>query len=106
MFLRAVEFALETTGTENIARDGPVKLELEATVRPGSSGTSEVSKESASANPYYLPWALRGVLEEPYVKEHLQDEVKELVELFEKWRPVSKVMKDVRFRLEAVRSKL
>lgn len=83
-----------------------MKLELDTAGRPGSSGASEVVKESAGANPYYLPWALRGVLEEPYIKEHLQEEVKGLVEMFEKWRPVSKVLKDVKFRLEAVRSKL
>ena len=84
-----------------------MKLELASTTgRPGSSGGLEAAKDSAGTNPYYLPWALRGVLEEPYVKEHLQGEVTELVEMFEKWRPVSKVLKDVRFRLEAVRSKL
>ncbi|KAL9074040.1 MAG: hypothetical protein Q9157_004530 [Trypethelium eluteriae] len=108
VFHRAVEFALETTGTEGMARNGEVGIEVDTSaIRPGSSNAgNEVMKESAGANPYYLPWALRGVLEEPYVKEHLQGEVKELVEMFEKWKPVSKILKDVKFRLEAVRSKL
>ncbi|KAL9095342.1 MAG: hypothetical protein Q9165_002213 [Trypethelium subeluteriae] len=108
VFERAVAFALETTGTEGMARNGEVEIEIDTSaIRPGSSNAgNEVMKESAGANPYYLPWALRGVLEEPYVKEHLQGEVKELVEMFEKWKPMSKVLKDVKFRLEAVRSKL
>ena len=36
----------------------------------------------------------------------MSEEVKGLVNEFEEWRPVSKVLKDVRFRLEGVRSKL
>ncbi|KAI9687935.1 MAG: hypothetical protein M1822_002017 [Bathelium mastoideum] len=106
VFLRAVEFALETTGMETLSGEREVRLEREAAVRPSSSSASEIVKESAGANPYYLPWALRGVLEEPYVKEHMHEEVKELIGHFEKWKPTSKVLKDVRFRLEAVQSKL
>jgi hypothetical protein len=60
----------------------------------------------AGSNPFFLPWALRGLLEEEKVRKELGDEVQELLRLFENWRPVSKPLKDVRFRLEAVRSKL
>jgi hypothetical protein len=50
---------------------------------------------------------LRGILEEEVVKgEAMKEEVKALVEGFEEWKPTSKVLKDVRFRLEGVRSKL
>lgn len=59
-----------------------------------------------TANPYFLPWAMRGILEEEIVKRDMQDQVKELVNLFEDWRPASKPLRDVRFRLEAVKSKL
>jgi hypothetical protein len=58
---------------------------------------------SANANPYVLPWAVRGVLEEDMVKREMRGEVEELVKEFEAWRPTSKVLKDVRFRLEGVR---
>lgn len=66
---------------------------------PGSVGTAE-------KNPFVLPWAVRGLLEEDLVKRDpkVQAEVKELVREFEAWRPNSKVLKDVRWRLEGVRS--
>ncbi|KAK8220083.1 hypothetical protein M8818_000499 [Zalaria obscura] len=59
-----------------------------------------------NANPYFLPWALRGILEEEVVKREMGDEVRALVAQFEDWKPTSKVLKDVRWRLEGVKSKL
>ncbi|USW49392.1 hypothetical protein Slin15195_G027110 [Septoria linicola] len=63
---------------------------------------------AAEKNPFVLPWAVRGMLEEELVKSDakLQLEVKELVQEFEEWKPTSKVLKDVRWRLEGVRSML
>ncbi|KAF2851728.1 hypothetical protein T440DRAFT_422357 [Plenodomus tracheiphilus IPT5] len=66
----------------------------------------EPSASSVNANPFFLPWAMRGLLEEEFVKRELEGEVEELLGLFEKWKPVSKGLKDVKFRLEGVRSKL
>ncbi|KAH9866155.1 hypothetical protein J1614_008720 [Plenodomus biglobosus] len=66
----------------------------------------EPSASSANPNPFFLPWAMRGLLEEEFVKRELGGEVEELLALFEKWKPVSKGLKDVKFRLEGVRSKL
>lgn len=66
----------------------------------------EMPASGSNANPYFLPWALRGILEEDIVRREMGDEVKELVKLYEEWRPNSKVLKDVKFRLEGVRSKL
>lgn len=60
----------------------------------------------ANSNPYFLPWAMRGVLEEEYVKRELQGETSFLLDQFDGWRPSSKVLKDVKFRLDAVKSKL
>ncbi|KAL8830740.1 MAG: hypothetical protein Q9191_001270 [Dirinaria sp. TL-2023a] len=57
-------------------------------------------------NPYILPFAMRGLLEEDYVKLNLQHEVTELLQQFDDWKPSSKVLKDVKFRLEGVRSRL
>jgi hypothetical protein len=56
--------------------------------------------------PFYLPWAMRGVLEEELVKTELADECGHLLNLFEEWRPTNKKLQDVRFRLEALKSKL
>ncbi|KAM0126870.1 hypothetical protein ACHAPC_008451 [Botrytis cinerea] len=59
-----------------------------------------------NANPYVLPWIMRGVLEEEFVKTELHNEAVELLKQFDDWKPTTKVLQDVKYRLEAVRSKL
>jgi hypothetical protein len=59
-----------------------------------------------NGNPYFLPWSLRGMLEEAIVRTQLSDECGQLLEQFEDWKPVSKTLKDVKFRLEGIRSKI
>ncbi|KAF2028679.1 hypothetical protein EK21DRAFT_101703 [Setomelanomma holmii] len=66
----------------------------------------EPSATSANPNPFFLPWAMRGLLEEDFVKKELGKEVEELLGMFEEWKPTGKQLKDVKFRLEGVRSKL
>jgi hypothetical protein len=61
---------------------------------------------SKDSNPFFLPWAMRGILEEEKVRKELGDECRQLLALFEDWRPTSKGLKDVKFRLEALKSKL
>lgn len=83
----AVTFALETTTLPNVSltrRQGP----------------------STGSNPYILPFAMRGILEEDFVKSELQTEAHELLREFDEWKPTTKVLKDVKFRLEGVRSRL
>ncbi len=57
-------------------------------------------------NPYHLPWIMRGLLEEDFVKTDLSSETAELLKQFDDWKPATKALKDVKYRLEAVRSKL
>lgn len=73
-----------------------------------SGSTLQIKRptSSLSANPYILPFAMRGLLEEEYVKRELYDETMELLKKFDEWKPSSKVLKDVKFRLEGIRSKL
>ena len=59
-----------------------------------------------NANPYVLPWIMRGLLEEDFVKTELYSETSELLKQFDEWKPITKALKDVKYRLEAVRSKL
>lgn len=59
-----------------------------------------------SQNPYILPFAMRGLLEEDFVRAELYSETTELIRQFDDWKPSTKVLKDVKFRLEGVRSKL
>ncbi|ETS75653.1 hypothetical protein PFICI_12597 [Pestalotiopsis fici W106-1] len=60
----------------------------------------------SSSNPYILPWIMRGLLEEGIVKTELSAETAELLQQFDDWKPVTKALKDIKFRLEAVRSRL
>lgn len=86
----AVCHALETT---NLSVNVPL------IVKDHEGGVS-----TANSNPYFLPWAMRGLLEEDFVRREMKDEVEDLLGLFESWKPQSKGLKDVRFRLEAVRT--
>ncbi|EHA18902.1 hypothetical protein ASPNIDRAFT_202315 [Aspergillus niger ATCC 1015] len=83
----AIEFALETSTIHS------ANLHIKRT-------------QPAPANPYILPFAMRGILEEEYVRRELYDETMELLRQFDDWKPTSKVLKDVKFRLEGIRSKL
>lgn len=84
----AVEHALET----NSLGETPPQFSREVT--------------AMSQNPYILPFAMRGVLEENYVRTELYGEITELIKQFDEWKPSTKALKDVKFRLEGVRSKL
>ncbi|KAK2592555.1 hypothetical protein QQS21_009735 [Conoideocrella luteorostrata] len=85
----AISHALETTST-------PSPVSCEVGPRDGLT----------SANPYVLPWIMRGMLEEDFVKTELSSETEELLRQFDDWKPSNKALKDVKYRLEAVRSKL
>ncbi|PLB42052.1 uncharacterized protein BDW47DRAFT_97772 [Aspergillus candidus] len=84
----AIEFALETSSVTNAT------LHIKR------------SHPASAANPYILPFAMRGLLEEEYVRRELYDETTELLRQFDDWKPTTKVLKDVKFRLEGIRSKL
>jgi hypothetical protein len=89
-----VTHALETTDVA-----GPVACEVRQRQAGGAGALS-------NPNPYHLPWIMRGLLEEDFVKTELSAETDELVRQFDDWKPVTKALKDVKYRLEAVRSKL
>ncbi|KAK4146119.1 uncharacterized protein C8A04DRAFT_25931 [Dichotomopilus funicola] len=73
----------------------------------GNNNNNAAAATSLSnPNPYHLPWIMRGMLEEDFVKTELSAETAELVRQFDDWKPVTKALKDVKYRLEAVRSKL
>jgi hypothetical protein len=84
-----VQFALETT---SVGQDIDLKVQ-----RSGRQGNS---------NPFQLPWSMRGLLEEDVVKTELDQEARELLLQFDEWKPTTKVLKDVKYRLEVIKSKL
>lgn len=79
---------------------------LETTTPVDVSLTVRNYDGAAGSNPYFLPFSIRGMLEEEKVKKELADECKKLLELFEEWRPKKKELLDVKFRLEALKSRL
>ncbi|KGO74317.1 hypothetical protein PITC_019870 [Penicillium italicum] len=88
VYFMAIEFALETSSV------------------PDSLLSVKRASSSATPNPYILPFAMRGLLEEEFVRQELHDETMELLKQFDDWKPSTKVLKDVKFRLEGIRSKL
>ncbi|KAE8224038.1 hypothetical protein CF319_g3011 [Tilletia indica] len=54
-------------------------------------------------NPYSLPWAIRGLLEDPDVRELFSEHMADLLEQFAQWRPTTKSQKDVQFRLSPLK---
>ncbi|WYZ39923.1 hypothetical protein EsH8_IV_000264 [Colletotrichum jinshuiense] len=79
-------------------------------IRPNVPATITHRRDAGSPlmnpNPYHLPWIMRGLLEEDFVRTELSSETEELLRQFDDWKPVTKALKDVKYRLEAIRSKL
>ncbi|KAK1467107.1 hypothetical protein CMEL01_11100 [Colletotrichum melonis] len=94
----ALTHALETSD---------VRPNVPATVAHRRDSTGAGAGASvANPNPYHLPWIMRGLLEEDFVRTELSSETEELLRQFDDWKPVTKALKDVKYRLEAIRSKL
>ncbi|KAI2626491.1 hypothetical protein GGR54DRAFT_591205 [Hypoxylon sp. NC1633] len=72
----------------------------------GASWQIQKQERLTNPNPFLLPWIMRGLLEEEFVKTELYSETAELLKQFDDWSPSTKALKDVKYRLEAVRSRL
>ncbi|KAI0180261.1 hypothetical protein GGR52DRAFT_530484 [Hypoxylon sp. FL1284] len=79
---------------------------LETTNVPRTPCRIQKQEKLTNPNPFLLPWTLRGLLEEDFVKTELYSETAELLKQFDDWSPTTKALRDVKYRLEAVRSKL
>ncbi|KAK9261742.1 hypothetical protein V1519DRAFT_444927 [Lipomyces tetrasporus] len=84
----AIKYALETTSIPDI----PVKVHKFEVPMP------------SNYNPYHLPWSVRGMLEHDFVRKHLLDDVKRILNKFDDWNPESKPLKDIKYRLSAIRN--
>ncbi|KAF9310201.1 hypothetical protein BG003_008829 [Podila horticola] len=93
------------------------QLAIRSLLEPPASLTSELARSEPvlnpfqareRLNPFYLPWGMRGVVDDIQARgdKVLMDELERLKELYDDWNPVSKAMKEIKFRLEPVRSKL
>ena len=81
----------------------PHRLGLEFTLQ--TSSTTDVAAKldmlqaNDSRNPYILPFAVRGLLEEDVVRSALSSEAAHLLGLFDEWEPTTKSLKDIKYRL-------
>lgn len=84
-----IKFALETT---DLPLDIPVKYR-------------HYEVDQLGSNPYHLPWCMRGLLYETGV--HLdRSGIDSLFKEFEEWEPETKQLKNVKYRLNGLKSKL
>ncbi|KAG0049460.1 hypothetical protein BGZ83_005756 [Gryganskiella cystojenkinii] len=92
-------------------------LAIRSLLEPPNSLTSEMARSEPilhpfqakqTLNPFYLPWGMRGVMDEIKSRgdKTLDGEMERLKKLYDDWKPVSKGMKEIKFRLEPLRSKL
>ncbi|KAK3842892.1 MAG: hypothetical protein J3R72DRAFT_441939 [Linnemannia gamsii] len=92
-------------------------LSIRSLLEPPASLTSERSRSEPilnpfrakqRLNPFYLPWGMRGIADEIMARgdQILIKELERVKRLYNDWNPVSKAMKEIKFRLEPVRSKL
>jgi hypothetical protein len=98
----AVRYLFETTHplsepTTRSDESQPPKLEIQPFEAPSS-------RRAQLSNPHLLPWSLRGLLEDRAVRATFSDEIQKLHDDFETWRPLTKTLKDVQYRLEPMRS--
>ena len=84
-----LKFALETTDLEE---ETPVVY-------------TPYKLSQLGTNPYNLPWCMRGLLFES--NKHLEEkQIKTLIKEFEDWEPNTKALKDIKYRLNGLKSKL
>ncbi|GAA5903119.1 hypothetical protein JCM5296_003347 [Sporobolomyces johnsonii] len=95
VFNLAVRYHFETTSLT----EAPTHLDTKAPAPPLSMSFNPRDRR----NPYLLTWALRGIIEDPQVRELFANELKALGEAYETWRPQTKVLKDVKLKLEGIR---
>jgi hypothetical protein len=91
----AVRYLLETSGPLT-----PISAEA---ISPESLFDYEAFDPRAPANPYFLPWALRGILEDRQIRTLFADELDQLRKQFEDWNPKTKPLQQVKMALEPLR---
>ncbi|ORY72391.1 hypothetical protein BCR35DRAFT_315144 [Leucosporidium creatinivorum] len=95
VFNLAVRYAFETT----TLAESPTLLDHKA----HSPALSMSFNPRDRRNPYLLTWALRGIIEDPQVRELFGKELTALREAFETWKPQTKTLKEVKLKLEGIR---
>ncbi|KAJ1912863.1 hypothetical protein IWQ60_009467 [Tieghemiomyces parasiticus] len=98
----------QATGTADAppaGNDGAAEDEVSSGSPPASFRDVELETRT---NPYYLPWIMRSLLADPLIRQHpvLGPDLLRLRERFAEWQPTQRHLKDLKFRLEPLRSSL
>lgn len=94
VFNLAVRYQFETT----LLVDSPTYLNSSA--QPPLAMSFDPTQKR---NPYLLTWALRGIVEDEEVRDLFGDELTALREAFETWKPTTKILREVKLKLEGIR---
>lgn len=78
---------------------------------PRSSGAAGIALTTTPFaaqrwNPYELPWGLRGLLDDTTIQHFFGAEMDQVVRAYADWHPVSKPLRDLRWRLAPLRTVL
>ncbi|GAA6014204.1 hypothetical protein JCM10207_006131 [Rhodosporidiobolus poonsookiae] len=95
VFLLAVRYHFETTALT----EAPTHLDTQAPPPPLEMSFNPRDRR----NPYLLTWSLRGIIEDPQVRELFEPELNALREAYDGWRPQTKVLKETKLKLEGIR---
>ncbi|GAA5909464.1 uncharacterized protein JCM6883_003953 [Sporobolomyces salmoneus] len=95
VFNLAVRHQFETT----LLVEAPTHLDIHAQAPPLQMSFQPRDRR----NPYLLTWALRGITEDPHVRQLFGNELKALGEAYETWKPQTKILKDCKLKLEGIR---
>lgn len=86
-----MKHALETT-------DAPSNIPLRI------DASFEIPKNNH--NPYLLPWSMRGLVNEASMRPAFSEQLQLLHTEFKQWNPEAKPLKDLKYRLSAIQSRL
>ncbi|RCH88281.1 hypothetical protein CU097_009443 [Rhizopus azygosporus] len=98
VYMTAVRYTFEVSPFGDYTRRNLMKPQEVATIEP--------FKAKQSSNPYYIPWAMRGICSDPSILAHeeLKTELNSLLRLFEMWNPTSSKLKELKFKLDPLKS--
>jgi len=94
----AVRYLLETTPPLPVTPTAKSIL-----TEPAPTFEYEPFDPRIPGNPFFLPWAMRGILEDTQIRALFSDELKQLREQFGHWHPKTKALQQVKAALEPLR---
>ncbi|GMM30723.1 hypothetical protein DAMA08_034680 [Martiniozyma asiatica (nom. inval.)] len=95
VYKMALDFTLKTESSV-IAIQQPLKFK-----------PFDIKKFGINSNPYNLPWCARGMFFEVLRKiPHGDNEIEMVFKEFTDWQPESKILKDVKYRLNGIKAQL